>query len=144
MTITLKKKKFKIIFITLNFNEFAVTLVVFSWLLSELRAPGGLVGLSTRGNLTFCWTTPLDDPPDGYDITSRPPIYSAPTTLWVNQSSPRIRWVNESTCVDLGRFIPGQTYEVGIVSLKGNDRSKPTSIVHTTGNPKNLGGRPGI
>ncbi|XP_056907492.1 phosphatidylinositol phosphatase PTPRQ isoform X3 [Takifugu flavidus] len=99
---------------------------------TELRAPGGLVGLSTRGNLTFCWTTPLDDPPDGYDITSRPPIYSAPTTLRINQSSPRIRWVNESTCVDLGRFTPGQTYELGVILLKGNDRSKPTSITHTT------------
>ncbi|TNN00898.1 hypothetical protein fugu_012144 [Takifugu bimaculatus] len=99
---------------------------------TELRAPGGLVGSSTRGNLTFCWTTPLDDPPDGYDITSRPPIYSAPTTLRINQSSPRIRWVNESTCVDLGRFTPGQTYELGVILLKGNDRSKPTSIAHTT------------
>lgn len=99
---------------------------------------------STSGNLTVCWTSPLHDPPDGYDITSHPPIDPTPTTLWLNQSSPSVRWVNESTCVDFGRFTPGQTYEVEIVSLKGNDRSKPTSIIHTTGNPNNLDEQPGL
>lgn len=99
---------------------------------------------SVRGNLTICWATPLDDPPDGYDITSRPPIHPTRSTLWVNQSSPSVRWVNQSTCIDFVRCTPGQTYEVGVVSLKGNDRSKPTSIVHTTGNPNNRVARPGL
>lgn len=129
------------VFITLSQ---AVTLLVFYWLLSELRPHGGLLVVSTSGNLTVCWTTPLDDPPDGYSITSHPPIYPALTTLWLNQSGPGVRWVNQSTCVDLGSFTPGQTYEVGVVSLKGRDRSKPTSIIHTTGNPNNLDAQAGL
>lgn len=117
---------------------------LFYWFLSELRAQGGLVVLSRSGNLTVCWTTPLDDPPDGYYITSHPPIYPTPITLWLNQSSLGVRWVNQSTCVDFGRFTPGQTYEVGVVTLKGNDRSKPTSITHTTGNPNRLDAQPSL
>lgn len=101
--------------------------------LSAVRAPGGLAVLSATENLTVCWTDPPDDPPDGYYITSHPLIYPTPSPLWLNQSSPGAHWVNESVCVNLGTFTPGQTYEVGVVSLRGNDRSKRTDIIHTTG-----------
>lgn len=101
--------------------------------LLAVRAPGGLVVSSTTGNLTVCWTSPPDDPPDGYYITSHPLIYPTPTSLWINQSSPGAHWVNESVCVNLGSSTPGQTYKVGVVSLRGKDRSKRTSITHTTG-----------
>lgn len=117
---------------------------MFCWLSSELQAPGGLVVLSTGGNLTVCWTTPLDGSPDGYYITSLPQVYHTPTTLWLNQSISSVHLVNQSTCIDLGKFIPGQTYEVRVVSLKGNDRSKATSIIHTTGKPNNLDAQPGL
>ncbi|XP_027128956.1 phosphatidylinositol phosphatase PTPRQ [Larimichthys crocea] len=99
---------------------------------TEMRAPGGLVVMSTAGNLTVCWTSPHDDPPDGYHVTSQPLIYTTPTSLWINQTNPGAHWVNESVCVNLGTFTPGQTYEVGVVSLRGKDRSKKTSIIHTT------------
>ncbi|KAM7396652.1 hypothetical protein PAMP_019678 [Pampus punctatissimus] len=87
---------------------------------------------STRGNLTLCWTIPPDDPPDYY-ITSHPVNNPSASSLWINKSSPGTLWVNESVCVDLGTFTPGQTYEVGVVALRGNDRSQKTSIIHTTG-----------
>ncbi|XP_070763484.1 phosphatidylinositol phosphatase PTPRQ [Enoplosus armatus] len=99
---------------------------------TAVRAPSGLLVLSTMGNLTVCWTSPPDDPPDGYHITSHPLVYPTPSSLWINQSSPGAHWVNESVCVHLGSFTPGQTYEVGVVSLRGKDRSKRTSIIHTT------------
>ncbi|KAM8751980.1 phosphatidylinositol phosphatase PTPRQ [Acanthopagrus schlegelii] len=99
---------------------------------TAVRAPGGLAVLSATENLTVCWTDPPDDPPDGYYITSHPLIYPTPSPLWLNQSSPGAHWVNESVCVNLGTFTPGQTYEVGVVSLRGNDRSKRTDIIHTT------------
>ncbi|XP_035858941.1 phosphatidylinositol phosphatase PTPRQ isoform X2 [Sander lucioperca] len=99
---------------------------------TAVRAPRGLEVLSTTGNLTVCWTSSPDDPPDGYYITSHPLINPTPTSLWINQSSPGAHWVNESVCVNLGTFTPGQTYEIGVVSLRGKDRSKMTSVIHTT------------
>lgn len=103
-----------------------------------MRPPGGLEVLSTKGKLTVCWTSPPDEPPDGYHITSQPLLYSTPNSLWINQSSPGAHWVNQSVCVDLGRFTPGQTYEIGVVSLKGEDRSESTGVKHTTGKRKEL------
>lgn len=88
---------------------------------------------STRGNLTVCWINPLDDRPDGYYITFQPLNSPSDSSLWLNQSSPGASWVNLSICVDLGTFTPGQTYEIGVVSLKGKARSQRTSIIHTTG-----------
>ncbi|XP_029289790.1 phosphatidylinositol phosphatase PTPRQ [Cottoperca gobio] len=99
---------------------------------TAVRAPSGLVVLSTTGNLTVCWIHSPDDPPDGYYIISHPLIYPTPTSLWINQSSPGAHCVNESVCYKLGTFTPGQTYEVGVVSLRGNDRSKRTRVMHTT------------
>uniref|UniRef100_UPI0037E94576 phosphatidylinositol phosphatase PTPRQ n=1 Tax=Semicossyphus pulcher TaxID=241346 RepID=UPI0037E94576 len=98
---------------------------------TEVEAPHGLVVSNRTGNLTVCWTGPPDDPPEGYIITSQPSLSS----LWINESSPAAHWVNESVCINLGTFTPGQTYEVGVVSLRGKDRSKRTSIIHTTNPP---------
>lgn len=94
--------------------------------------------LSTTGNLTVCWTSPHDDPPDGYYITSHPHIYPIPASLWMNQSSPGVYWVNQSMCANFGRFTPGQMYEIGVVSVKGNDRSETVSIKHATGRRNKL------
>ncbi|XP_075998501.1 phosphatidylinositol phosphatase PTPRQ [Genypterus blacodes] len=99
---------------------------------TAVRAPGGLVILSEEGNTTACWTRPSDDPPDGYNITSHPLKYHNPKSLWINQSSPSALWVNDSVCVALGGLTPGETYEVGVVSLRGKDKSERTSIIHTT------------
>ncbi|XP_078024039.1 phosphatidylinositol phosphatase PTPRQ [Epinephelus lanceolatus] len=99
---------------------------------TAVRTPSGLEVFSTAGNLTVCWNHPPDDPPDGYYITSHPHIYPAPVSLWTNQSSPGVNWLNESVCVNMGTFTPGHTYEVGVVSLRGEDRSKRTSVTHTT------------
>ncbi|XP_065812716.1 phosphatidylinositol phosphatase PTPRQ [Labrus bergylta] len=102
---------------------------------TEMEAPCGLAVSSATGTLTACWSSPPDDPPDGYNVTSQPlvdPTSSSRSSLWINQSSPAALWVNESVCVDVGSFTPGQTYEVGVVSLIGKDKSKRTSIKHTT------------
>ncbi|XP_049930076.1 phosphatidylinositol phosphatase PTPRQ isoform X4 [Epinephelus moara] len=99
---------------------------------TAVRTPSGLEVFSTAENLTVCWNHPPDDPPDGYYITSHPHIYPAPISLWTNQSSPGVNWLNESVCVNMGTFTPGHTYEVGVVSLRGEDRSKRTSVTHTT------------
>ncbi|XP_037307184.2 phosphatidylinositol phosphatase PTPRQ [Pungitius pungitius] len=99
---------------------------------TSVRAPTGLVASNTTGDLTVCWTSSPDDPPDGYYVTSHPPIYPTQTSLWINQSSPGENWARESVCVNLGTFTPGQTYEVSVVSVRGGDRSSSTTIIHTT------------
>ncbi|XP_035497594.2 phosphatidylinositol phosphatase PTPRQ isoform X3 [Scophthalmus maximus] len=99
---------------------------------TAVRPPSGLLVLSARGNLTVCWTIPPDDPPDGYHITAQPHSNSSASSLWMNQSSPGALGTNQSTCVDLGTFTPGQTYEVEVAALKEKDRSQRTSIMHTT------------
>ncbi|XP_078139181.1 phosphatidylinositol phosphatase PTPRQ [Centroberyx gerrardi] len=99
---------------------------------TAVSAPSGLVVWSVGGNLTACWASPPDDPPDGYYITSHPLRNPSPTAMWINQSSPSALWVNESVCVVLGALTPGQTYKVGVSSLRAKDKSQRTSIVHTT------------
>ncbi|CAJ1056803.1 phosphatidylinositol phosphatase PTPRQ [Xyrichtys novacula] len=102
---------------------------------TEVEAPHGLVVWSGTENLTVCWSSPSDDPPDAYNITFQPLIYSSmtpPSSLWINKSSPAALWVNQSVCVNLGPFTPGQTYEVGVVSLMGKDKSRKTSVIYTT------------
>ncbi|XP_026167786.1 phosphatidylinositol phosphatase PTPRQ isoform X3 [Mastacembelus armatus] len=99
---------------------------------TAVRAPSGLTVLKTRGNVTLCWISPSDDPPDGYYIAFHPLSSRSTSSLWINQSSPGALWVNQSVCVDLGTFTPGQTYDIGVVSLKGQSRSQRTSIIHTT------------
>lgn len=101
--------------------------------LLALKAPGGLLVFSSRGNLTVCWSHPPDNHPDGYHVTKNPLGSPTISSLWINQSSPGVLWINESMCIDLGALTPGQTYEVGVIALKGNERSQWSSIIHTTG-----------
>ncbi|XP_075894107.1 phosphatidylinositol phosphatase PTPRQ isoform X3 [Nelusetta ayraudi] len=98
---------------------------------TALRAPDGLVVLSAAGNLTVCWKTPQDGSPDGYYITSDPSLHSTPSSLWLNRSNGE-HWGTEPMCINLGRYTPGQTYEVSVISLKGEDRSERASAQHTT------------
>ncbi|CAK6951123.1 phosphatidylinositol phosphatase PTPRQ [Scomber scombrus] len=98
---------------------------------TAVRPPSGLLVLSTKENLTVCWTRPPDNPPEYY-ITSHPVNNPSASSLWINQCSPGAPCVNESVCVDLGTFTPGQTYDIGVVALRGNDRSQRTSLMHTT------------
>ncbi|XP_047451818.1 phosphatidylinositol phosphatase PTPRQ, partial [Mugil cephalus] len=100
---------------------------------TAVKAPSGLVVLSPSGNLTVCWTSLPDDPPDGYYLTSQllsddSIVYS----LGINRSSFEALRVNDSMCAFLGTSTPGQTYRVGVVTLRGNDRSERSSVVHTT------------
>ncbi|KAM9854760.1 phosphatidylinositol phosphatase PTPRQ [Aulostomus maculatus] len=99
---------------------------------TAVRPPAGLTVLCTRGNLSACWTSPPNDPPDGYYITAHPVSNSSASLQCINRSRPGALWENESVCVDLGTYSPGQTYEVGVVALRGNDKSQKTSIMHTT------------
>ncbi|XP_060933059.1 phosphatidylinositol phosphatase PTPRQ [Limanda limanda] len=93
---------------------------------TAVRAPGGLVVLSSSVNLTVCWTRPHGNPADAYYITAHPLSSPSASSQWINQSS------LGGNCVDLGPFTPGQTYEVGIIAVIGKDRSQRTSITHTT------------
>ncbi|KAM4572267.1 phosphatidylinositol phosphatase PTPRQ-like isoform 3-T3 [Odontesthes bonariensis] len=99
---------------------------------TAVKPPTGLVVFNMSGNLSACWTSPPDDRSDGYYTTSH--LIDDPTSssLWVNQSSSGALWEEESICVHLGSFIPGQTYEIGVIALRGNDRSERSSIIHTT------------
>lgn len=106
--------------------------------LLAVKPPSDLVALSTRGNLTVCWTGPLHDPPDGYYVTSQALSRPIVSSRWVNASSSGELWTNTSVCVNLGAFVPGHTYDVAVVALRGNDRSEGSRITHTTGQrPKN-------
>ncbi|XP_029991434.1 phosphatidylinositol phosphatase PTPRQ [Sphaeramia orbicularis] len=98
---------------------------------TAVRAPHGLVVMSSTGNLTVCWSSQHVDPPDGYNITAQTLNKAHVFLLWINHSSPDARWGDETVCVAVDVFTPGQTYEVGVVAVRGNDRSQKTSIVHT-------------
>ncbi|XP_017261076.1 phosphatidylinositol phosphatase PTPRQ [Kryptolebias marmoratus] len=99
---------------------------------TAVKPPSDLVASSERGNLSVCWTSPPDGPPDGYYITSQslnnPTVFS----LWMNASSSGELWTNTSICVNLGAFVPGCTYDIAVVALRGNDQSEGSSITYTT------------
>lgn len=86
---------------------------------------------SSTKNLTVCWTTQLADPPDAYDITSHSLDNPGGKSTLIRHGSPEALWENTAVCISLGAFTPGQTYNIGVVALKGNDRSQKTSILHT-------------
>ncbi|XP_029010469.1 phosphatidylinositol phosphatase PTPRQ isoform X2 [Betta splendens] len=94
--------------------------------------PSGLKVTSATGNLTVCWSHPPDGQPDGYNVTFHPLHSPGAFSLWINQSSPGARRANLSICIDLGTFTPGETYKIGVVSLRGEARSQSTSTMHTT------------
>ncbi|CAB1313741.1 unnamed protein product, partial [Coregonus sp. 'balchen'] len=60
--------------------------------------------------------------PDGYYVRLHP----------LNQARPRELWVNKSRCVVLGMFSPGQTYELGVASVRGGNKSQEISTTYTT------------
>ncbi|XP_056138465.1 phosphatidylinositol phosphatase PTPRQ [Lampris incognitus] len=99
---------------------------------TAVSAPSGLVVRSKARNLTACWNNPSDDRPDGYYVTPRPLNHPYPTTLWINESSPSALWGNKSVCIVLSMLTPGQTYKVGVVSVRGEDKSQESSVVFTT------------
>ncbi|KAM6936927.1 phosphatidylinositol phosphatase PTPRQ [Xenentodon cancila] len=99
---------------------------------TAVKAPTDLVVFSMGRNLSLCWTVTPDHPADGYYITSHLLSNLTIFSLRLNQSSSGDFWGNESACVDLGTFTPGQTYELGVTALRGNDRSERSSIRHTT------------
>ncbi|XP_041854149.1 phosphatidylinositol phosphatase PTPRQ [Melanotaenia boesemani] len=98
---------------------------------TAVKPPSGLVVFSMGTNLSLCWSTPPDDPPDGYYVTSHPLNNLTASVLWINQSSSDALWEDKSICVYLGTFTPGQTYEVGVMALRGNDKSELSSTIHT-------------
>ncbi|KAM9377392.1 phosphatidylinositol phosphatase PTPRQ [Pholidichthys leucotaenia] len=99
---------------------------------TAVEAPHDLVVSSTQRTLTVCWTRSPDDPADGYYVTYHTLKNPVASSLWINQSSSGVLWLNVSMCANLGTFIPGQTYKVGIVTLRGNDRSESSSVIYTT------------
>ncbi|XP_067090347.1 phosphatidylinositol phosphatase PTPRQ-like [Osmerus mordax] len=100
---------------------------------TALRPPSHLTVSSRDGNLTVCWTPPPDEQPDGYEVKAQPGDGIGPSPLWVNHSSPDALWVHEPVCVVVvGPLTPGQTYEVGVVSLRERSRSLEISTRHTT------------
>ncbi|KAF7224525.1 receptor type Q [Nothobranchius furzeri] len=99
---------------------------------TAVKPPSDLLVFSLTANLSVCWTSEPDDPPDGYHITSRSLSNPTVSSLWINDSSFDELWRNKSVCVNLGAFIPGHTYEISVVALKGSSRSEGSSITHTT------------
>ncbi|KAF6738160.1 Phosphatidylinositol phosphatase PTPRQ [Oryzias melastigma] len=95
---------------------------------TAVKPPADLVVFSKGEHLSACWTNPLEDPPDGYYITSHPVDNPTASSLWVNLS---YSGDDKNMCVQLGTFKPGQTYEVGVTAVRGKDRSDKTSIKHT-------------
>ncbi|XP_072290555.1 phosphatidylinositol phosphatase PTPRQ [Eucyclogobius newberryi] len=96
---------------------------------TAVRAPNGLMAGNSAENLTVCWTTQPVDPPDEYEVTS----------LSLNNNNTKSTLVlpgrseafGDTLCLSLGTFFPGQTYTIGVVAVKGNDRSLKTSMLHT-------------
>ncbi|XP_023811637.1 phosphatidylinositol phosphatase PTPRQ isoform X3 [Oryzias latipes] len=93
---------------------------------TALKPPADLFVFSKGENLSACWTNPLEDPPDGYHITSHPVDDPIASSLWSYSGD------DNKMCAQLGTFTPGQTYEVGVTAVRGKDRSEKTSIRHTT------------
>ncbi|KAM6960599.1 phosphatidylinositol phosphatase PTPRQ [Aplochiton taeniatus] len=98
---------------------------------TALSSPRDLAVWSADTNLTVCWSHPPTDPPDGFLLTSRPLAQPRPAALWVNESSAGASWTDVSVCVALDKLTPGQTYRVAVASVRGGDRSRDTSALHT-------------
>ncbi|XP_038872833.1 phosphatidylinositol phosphatase PTPRQ [Salvelinus namaycush] len=60
--------------------------------------------------------------PDGYYVRLRP----------VSQARPMELWINESRCVFLAIFSPGQNYEVGVASVRGENKSQEINTTYRT------------
>ncbi|XP_036811524.1 phosphatidylinositol phosphatase PTPRQ isoform X4 [Oncorhynchus mykiss] len=91
-------------------------------LYTAVSPPGGVVVSSRGENLTACWSAPSGESPDGYYVRLRP----------VSQARPMELWVNESRCVFLAIFSPGQNYEVGVASVRGENMSQEINTTYRT------------
>ncbi|XP_031657888.1 phosphatidylinositol phosphatase PTPRQ isoform X1 [Oncorhynchus kisutch] len=91
-------------------------------LYTAVSPPGGVVVSSRGENLTACWSAPSGESPDGYYVRLRP----------VSQARPMDMWVNESRCVFLAIFSPGQNYEVGVASVRGENMSQEINTSYRT------------
>ncbi|XP_071272815.1 phosphatidylinositol phosphatase PTPRQ [Salvelinus alpinus] len=91
-------------------------------LYTAVSPPGGVVVSSRGENLTACWSAPSGESPDGYYVRLRP----------VSQARPMELWVNESRCVFLAIFSPGQNYEVGVASVRGENKSQEINTTYRT------------
>ncbi|XP_055078550.1 phosphatidylinositol phosphatase PTPRQ [Periophthalmus magnuspinnatus] len=98
---------------------------------TAVRTPRGLVAETSADNLTVCWDTQHADPPDRYEVTSLSLHNARVTSTVVHPGRPEGLWETQSLCVSMGPFIPGQTYNIGVVAFKGNDRSQETTMLHT-------------
>ncbi|MCI4379489.1 hypothetical protein PGIGA_G00228910 [Pangasianodon gigas] len=79
--------------------------------------PPHSVSVSAIGteNVTVCWEQLRDDEVDAYHIQLRPHIPS--------QEHSREFWVNSSDCITLTALVPGETYDVGVATERGGNRS---------------------
>ncbi|XP_077939126.1 LOW QUALITY PROTEIN: phosphatidylinositol phosphatase PTPRQ [Gasterosteus aculeatus] len=88
---------------------------------TALRAPTGLVALNTTRDLKVCWTSSPDDPPDGYYVTSHPPIYPNQTSLWINKVF--------SQSATFSSLTPGKFYHFAVRTEKESfSDSSPVTI----------------
>ncbi|KAJ8003131.1 hypothetical protein DPEC_G00166190 [Dallia pectoralis] len=74
-------------------------------------------GVESCGGKDFTILT--GEQPDGYQVRLSP----------LNQRHQRDLWVNGSRCVLLGMLDPGQTYEVCVASVRGQNQSQENKVV---------------
>ncbi|XP_017320619.3 phosphatidylinositol phosphatase PTPRQ isoform X1 [Ictalurus punctatus] len=84
--------------------------------ITEVNPPRS-VSVSAIGteNLTVCWEKPRDDEVDAYHIQLR---QHTP-----RQGRSREFFVNSSDCITLTTLVPGETYDVGVATERGGNRS---------------------
>lgn len=83
---------------------------------SEVNPPHS-VSLSAIGteNATVCWQQLGDHEVDAYHIQLRPHPPS--------QERFREFWVNSSDCITFSKLVPGETYDAGVATERGGNRS---------------------
>lgn len=82
--------------------------------LSEVNPPHR-VSVSAIGteNVTMCWEQLHDDEVDAHHIQLRPHTQELSQEFWVNSSD----------CIILTMLVPGETYDVGVSTERGRNRS---------------------
>ncbi|XP_058244423.1 phosphatidylinositol phosphatase PTPRQ isoform X1 [Hemibagrus wyckioides] len=92
--------------------------------ITEVNPPHS-VSVSATGteNVTVCWGQPPDDEVDVFHIQLRP---HAPS-----QEHSREFWVNNSDCITVTNLVPGETYDVGVATERGRNRSVEKTLQHT-------------
>ncbi|XP_047678606.1 phosphatidylinositol phosphatase PTPRQ isoform X2 [Tachysurus fulvidraco] len=84
--------------------------------ITEVNPPHS-ISVSALGteNVSVCWEQLRDDEVDAFHIQLR--------THTPSQESYREFWVNNSHCITLTNLIPGETYDVGVATERGGNRS---------------------